>query len=428
MKKKLMAWMMVIVMCAMTACSSSTDDKPTEDGKPTESETTNGDIVGEDAESQLTTPEKGEGSDKKGEDEKTSGDDKQESSSGESTSKNTETGTTQKATATAEPGVSTKPAEITTKPAETTTKPVVTTTEKPTTTTAKPTTTTAASSGNGDSGSIELDIKPTAAADTAAGNIVSAIINPSMSQYNKVKAIHDWLVVNVNYDNRPVNTLSDTVYTAEGALCNRLAVCQGYAEAFELLCAKAGIQAYMIYGSAGNDTDGWTSHSWNVVRIDGEWYQIDCTWDDPLMDSGVITDGSNITYQYFLLTDKEMYVDHVVNNQYTENLKVCTSTLYKGYAEKLSVEAAMDGCSNSSIVATADELKSVVKSYVNSNIFEFSIAVPQSVENSSDIIMQTLSETLSEKGVVFHEYGSKSGIMRDVCSYVVYINLALYYQ
>lgn len=429
MKKKLTIWLLVATMCVLTACYAETEtETPKVDSKPAETETTNGDIVGDDAESQMTTSEADKTSDDNesdtGNTSGTSGEEKKPDNEQNSSSTVKPSGDNRQENSTEKtPVASTTKNETTTaKPAPTTTKP--TTTPKPTTT-SKPTTT-ASGGGNTGGGYVELDIEPSAVADTAATNIIKSIINSSMNQYARVKAIHDWIVKNVDYDYDGLlkqesqgQKLPDSVYKAEGALCNKLAVCQGYAEAFELLCAKAGVQAYMIYGDAGNDTDGWQSHAWNVVKIDGEWYQIDCTWDDPLMNGDVITDGSNITYQYFLLTDNEMYADHVVDTKWSKNLKVCTSTLYKGYAEKLSVDAAMAGSSNSCVVSTAEEFKQTIESYASKGTMEFAVAVPASAGTTSDMISSAVRNGF-EKGNITGSYNISCST-RNVCSYVVYV-------
>ena len=160
------------------------------------------------------------------------------------------------------------------------------------------------SSDRGGAISIPADeFVPSDAAKNKAKSVVSQIIKSNMSDYDCVKAIHDYVVKNVNYDvngisTGAVNDTSHPSHTAESALCNGLAVCDGYAQAFELLCAEAGIYAYMMYGEGTNPGGGVESHAWNVVKIDGEWYQIDCTWDDP---TGMSEDY--ISYENFLLAD-----------------------------------------------------------------------------------------------------------------------------
>ena len=84
--------------------------------------------------------------------------------------------------------------------------------------------------------------------------IAAQIFTDDMSDYDKVFAIHQYLVTTVDYDydNMQANTLPDSVFTAEGALFDHLAVCEGYARAFSALCEQAGLTELMISGTADN--------------------------------------------------------------------------------------------------------------------------------------------------------------------------------
>ena len=87
--------------------------------------------------------------------------------------------------------------------------------------------------------------------------------------------IHDLLCKAVVYDSEFDRNGENTVYTAYGALVNGHAVCEGYARAFKLLCYYAGLECILVTG----DSKG-VGHMWNMVRLDGNWYHVDATWDD----------------------------------------------------------------------------------------------------------------------------------------------------
>lgn len=372
MKKKLLVYVLIAgILCATGCGKSKSGVTPTEDMKPAETMTTEVETVGKDAEVV-------------------------------STDDTVSSNTTKKETSTIN--------EATTKKQEATTKKQETTTKKPQATTkVQPTTTKNASNGGGTqaapgnkpSGIITVEISASVNADKEAQKIVGSIINANMSEYERVKAIHDWIVINVQYDYAGLsnNTLPATAYNADGALCYKSAVCQGYAEAFQLLCAKAGVQAYMMYGESGNSVDGWDTHAWNVVRIDGEWYQIDCTWDDPLVNGVVVTGSSNLTYTYFLLTDKEMYYDHKLDAEYTKNEKVCTSTLFYGYSKNLTLDNLTEGNENVTRVSTEAQLREASKNYTKQGVNIFTVVVPENITNATDVIQQGIVDGLTEKGV-----------------------------
>ena len=105
--------------------------------------------------------------------------------------------------------------------------------------------------------------------------------------------LHDWLIYNANYD------FTYTHYHPEGVLLYGTGVCQSYSEAYALLLAEFGIENMVLVAPE-------MDHAWNLVKIDGEWCHIDCTWDDP-------GTGGAENYTYFGMTDALMQRDHVWN-------------------------------------------------------------------------------------------------------------------
>ena len=98
----------------------------------------------------------------------------------------------------------------------------------------------------------------------------------SKSDYDKVKAIHDYIVENVEYDYDTyygITTDYWETYTGYGAIVMHLAVCQGFSSMFYRLCLEAGIDARMIDSRE-------LGHAWNIVQLDGLYYLMDCTWDE----------------------------------------------------------------------------------------------------------------------------------------------------
>lgn len=364
-----MAYVAVAVMLTFVGCSSGESHiKPTEDTKPVETDTTGIETVGKDAE--VT------------------------SSSEETTKGDKETDTTKKEITT-EKETTTKQPETTTKVPETTTKKQETTTKKTSNTNG-----TQAAPTNKPNGYVIVEISSSVNANNEAQRIISNIIEPDMSEYERVKAIHDWIVINTQYDYAGLqnNSISRSAYNADGVLLYKLAVCEGYAEAFHLLCAKAGVQSYMMYGEAGNSVDGWESHAWNIVRINGEWYQIDCTWDDPLVNGTVVTGRDNLIYTYFLLTDEEMYYDHKLYSDYTKNEKVCTSRLFYGYAKNLTLQEQVDKNIYDAKADTAARAQEIAKNYTKAGQYHFKVMVLESVTNAQEAIQQGICDGIIEAG------------------------------
>ena len=126
--------------------------------------------------------------------------------------------------------------------------------------------------------------------------------------FEKEKAIHDYMVANCCYDEEVYYAYLQgdpfikgyTPYSIEGIFVYKTAVCDGYSQAFQLCMELLGIPCVRIIGTANGG-----GHAWNAVQLEGEWYQVDVTWDDPLPDSPGV-----IRYSYFNITDAEMSQDH----------------------------------------------------------------------------------------------------------------------
>ena len=109
--------------------------------------------------------------------------------------------------------------------------------------------------------------------------------------------------------------------------------------AYEMF-TKAGLPARIITGTGRG-----VSHAWNLVRIDGKWYQIDLTWDDPVTSNSSASGGA-ISYNYYNLTDAEMGVEHKWTGVYpianTEFADVLTSKLTSDAANAATYQSLMD--------------------------------------------------------------------------------------
>lgn len=127
--------------------------------------------------------------------------------------------------------------------------------------------------------------------------VLSTYTSPDATQWANELAIHDYLVANIQYV-----TGDDSIYNAYDALMNGTAVCNGYTECFKTFMDMLGIECTAISGSAGNEL-----HVWNLVRLDGQWYQVDVTWDDPINGDG------KIEHAYFNITSETMAKDHSWN-------------------------------------------------------------------------------------------------------------------
>ncbi len=110
--------------------------------------------------------------------------------------------------------------------------------------------------------------------------------------FGKLKVFHDYICLNNDFVKE--EGFNQTIY---GGFVKGTIQCEGYAKTMQYLCDMAGIESMVIVGSnEANDT-----HAWNVVKVDGEWYNLDCTWDDPILTE---VDKTNVRYRYFLVPDE----------------------------------------------------------------------------------------------------------------------------
>lgn len=149
---------------------------------------------------------------------------------------------------------------------------------------------------------------------TVVEDFINKYIYNNMSDFEKEIKIIEYLVENIDYDYE--NLLNDTIenesYTIYGALIKHKAVCAGYASAFDVMCRAVGIESKIITGSAINNTN----HAWNQVKIDGDWYNVDVTFEDPIVNNSTKNNyGFNkLRNQYINRTNFEFLKDHIWDN------------------------------------------------------------------------------------------------------------------
>ena len=122
---------------------------------------------------------------------------------------------------------------------------------------------------------------------------IGCITKDCKTDYEKVKAIHDWVALNAEYGYKDYFS-RDPYHSGLGIfLGDSLVACGGYSNAFHALATAAGLKSYIVMGMGKNE---W--HGWNIVEVDGKNYHVDVTWND--------LGGTKIRYDYFLRSDEFM--------------------------------------------------------------------------------------------------------------------------
>ena len=139
--------------------------------------------------------------------------------------------------------------------------------------------------------------------------IKETIVHDGMSDQDKVRAIHDFIISHYKY---AVNGEVTQYSKVEVLFDERQGQCQAYAELFVALCLLSGVQAQVISGrSTFGFGDG--AHAWCLVRIASIWYHVDPTWDDPIPD-----EPQMIRYDFYLKGDFTMTYTHTWCPYYME--------------------------------------------------------------------------------------------------------------
>ncbi len=160
-----------------------------------------------------------------------------------------------------------------------------------------------------------VDLETEFAVNSFVKNWVAENIDPSLTEYAKVKKIHDFIVKKNFYTKGDSQEKSGgvSIYHPASILFGNGGVCNAYATLFDLMSKEAGLKSQIVTGkSLKNGED----HMWNMVEILGSWYHIDTTWDDPIINfsqGNVENIGDFVIYDYFLKSDEEIKKTRTIN-------------------------------------------------------------------------------------------------------------------
>jgi len=150
---------------------------------------------------------------------------------------------------------------------------------------------------------LNYGIKPNITDPTAlevynkAKEILREYVDDYMTDFEKLKAIFDYLATYVTYDDVLIGLSGDTSgyasYTSYGALINGVAVCDGIASAYKILCMIEGIECIEVIGASNGG-----GHAWNKVRIGNAWFGVDATWSRV-----TLVDKKYVSHDYFMMDE-----------------------------------------------------------------------------------------------------------------------------
>lgn len=197
------------------------------------------------------------------------------------------------------------------------------------------------------------------------GEIIDSVISEDMSDQDKTLALYDYLVANSVYDDDALAAAEESGYTktdgfeyedsfnAYGVLVNGKGVCMSYAYAFRLLCDLSGVECVVVTGYLSGNLP----HAWNMVKLDGEWYEIDCT-----------NNAVNTGIPYFLYESDTSLAEETGFSK--DDLFALDSELEEYNGEDDSKEYYK---SNGLMPSTMDELKTAITSGVTADTQIFAV-------------------------------------------------------
>lgn len=164
--------------------------------------------------------------------------------------------------------------------------------------------------------------------EKAISGILSGV-DPNLDDYGKVKYLYEYIVHNTEYD-----TAAPDNQNILSVLLNGRSVCQGYSKTNQLLLNRLGIECTLVTGVV-NESE---PHSWNLVKMDGDYYYVDTTWGDASYQSAEGADDEwlknldLVNYDYLGVTTANLVKTHVIDNQVA--LPNCTATADNYYVRE----------------------------------------------------------------------------------------------
>lgn len=147
--------------------------------------------------------------------------------------------------------------------------------------------------------------------DKDINKIIEHLTTNEMSNEEKIKVLHDYIINETKYDTKRANE-EKSPYDSErmtGVLYEHYSICSGYADLMAVMLNKLNIPNFKIASK---------THVWNAVYLNNQWLHLDLTWDDPVSTSG----KDILDHSYFLITnetlkelDNKNKQEHVFNQE-----------------------------------------------------------------------------------------------------------------
>lgn len=140
---------------------------------------------------------------------------------------------------------------------------------------------------------------------TYIDTFISSTLNNNMSNQDKIKLFHNHIINNTEYDK---DNIEDS-HTAYDLIKTGKSICGGYSDIMSIFLNILGIQNYKVTSE---------NHIWNLVNLDGVWYHLDMTWDDPIASDG----KQYLIHNFFLISTEQLLKLDTVEHNFNTNVYV----------------------------------------------------------------------------------------------------------
>jgi hypothetical protein len=161
-------------------------------------------------------------------------------------------------------------------------------------------------------------------------SLTNYLVKPYATEQAKARSIYAWIVYNLTYDKALAKRKYLPKTSIKHILKTKRAVCSGYSQLFKEMCDIAGLECEIIVGYSSQlryegkrrNRFANSDHAWNAVKIEGEWYLLDATWERKTK----LEKSTSIGWGYFLVDPTEFVKDHLPEVPYWQLLS-CPITL-----------------------------------------------------------------------------------------------------
>ncbi len=218
---------------------------------------------------------------------------------------------------------------------------------------------------------------------SAVKNMTADIIKDCSTEFDRELAIHNFITDNYKYGPTGTSEVPRRAHTITGIVMDKEGICEAYANLFYMMCKMANLDVRFVTGEANG-----IGHMWIMINLDGDYYHVDVTSDDPAPDVEY-----RERYDFFNVTDEYISSSHKWNR---EDYPECTAEKYNYHVY------------NNCIAGSAQELEDIINDSLNKGKTSITFRTKGYIINSADEIKKLTKNRGFHSVAVTGEYGKES--------------------